>query len=124
MKFELFLINLLFPSCMTLIWNCSNLPCHLFNILRHITYHTKQELWKCDDGVFCHRCDWEQWIKSSTFNRLDAELLTCPICYNVHLSFWISFLVFLEHMNTNLMIAMWLLSYVTSILIFKKVDRD
>ena len=82
----IYALGALIVSGMTTLWFFSNLPIHIFKILRLI---------KTDDEVYTWD-EWQMWTcaRSSFF----GELLSCPLC----LGFWLSLAVseFLTYMQT------------------------
>ena len=72
-------------------WFHTNAPAHLFGGLHCLTlWRSKPGFWSAELLETQFKSDWFVWINSHPhIHPKVAELLTCPICFSWHISFWV-----------------------------------
>lgn len=85
----IFLLGFLITAGLHRAWFTSGLPVHVFKILRRCGWG-KAKPWP--EGV-----EYAEWLIDDfrtwcaiNLHPLVAELLSCPVCFSYHLSFWIA----------------------------------
>lgn len=85
----------LISTALMLLWQ-TNLPAHLFHLLRPLTPWLP---WTQGGGETRYRDEWFTWINvhlpSFRTGRWWAELLSCPTCLGVHVAGWTCLFVYL-----------------------------
>lgn len=76
---------------LTLAWTQSNLPIHLFEILRFTGWRKDAEDFWPAPGAMTDwtRLDFVTW-SALKLPPLLADLINCPVCMSYHISFWTS----------------------------------
>jgi hypothetical protein len=73
-------------------WFKTELPVHVFGILRTLGWRRRPDFWPQDfPAVPITRSEWEIWINTACPTL--GELLTCPGCFSFHASYLMAVLL-------------------------------
>ena len=94
MNLVTFSLGLLIAATAHMVWFNSNFPVHVFQLLHLSPARKFMGFPPADQVRYWLRDDWETWLAIRyghwPYPFSLSELLTCPVCFSVHVSFWIS----------------------------------
>ena len=98
----LYFIGALIASSFVRAWFETNMPVHLFQFLKYVGWKKKVEGFWPDEKTlkYWDRDGYMQW-QAISLNSLLVDLLSCPICFSFHVSFWTSLLLILLFSISN-----------------------